>query len=134
MKRLNDETRCDEICSRKIDGDGQATMSPDAKCYHATCSELTKLSSVYNTIKPHHCIVNVINSKTLKFCHNLLQDQILSNVSFNHMFHLLWQCYDHHKVRYQISIVYSCTIGKFNVWPYDGHNIVLQDNMWRMAL
>ena len=44
--------------------------------------------------------------------------------------HLLWQCYDHHLVRCQISMFHSRTISKFDIWPNDDHNIVMKDTMY----
>ena len=55
-----------------------------------------------DSIRTHHCFSTVINFEVAKFCHDLPHDPLFPNNNFNHIFHLIWQCYDHHTVTYQI--------------------------------
>ena len=79
-------------------------------------------SSIYIVISAHRCIPTVINFETTKFCHHLLQDPISLNSDFNHISCLMSKCHGTRFVYLMISIM-----GKFDMWPYDGHNVVMLD-------
>ena len=67
--------------SLKIDNCGNTMMCFDDNVYICTM--------IMDCIRNHHCISIVINFEATKFCGNLIQDPILLNINFNHIFYLI---------------------------------------------
>ena len=110
-----------------FDSGEDIVMRSDAKYYHITYNKVIKLSSVYIIIKTHHWICTVIDFEATIFSHHLLHDPMLLGININYISYLIWQCYNHHMVGYQIYINANYEIYKLGIWPYDGNNIVTLD-------